>query len=348
MSITNHNIFIDPSYRVFDSDKLFDLTDPILNRDNQLLPFHRLRENMANLGVNIKTADYLFKNENQDNFQCDYYSLGLLDNYLKLVDKKNIQLRGFLIMEPPAVAPQLYRALPELTRHFQRVYLHNTVGDGYSLKGVDQSKLSAFYWPQPNQNVLEPYWSNRERLNRIVVINGNHIPRSFHGQLYGKRIEVMARLAKLGVVDLYGRGWNEWWSHRSMWPPYWMHYKSLMSIYRGSCESKYEVLSRYKFSLCFENMAMKGYVTEKLFDCLYAGTIPLYLGAKDIEALVPVEAYIDCRQFASWEEMSNKVLSMTDAEVVAMREAGREFIQSEAGMKYYHSLLNIFNEKSVA
>ena len=115
-----------------------------------------------------------------------------------------------------------------------------------------------------------------------------------------------------------------------------------MSIYKGACASKYEVLSQYEFALCFENMAMKGYITEKIFDCLYAGTIPLYLGAKDITDLIPENAYIDCRKFASWDEMHDKVMKMTNAEVQSMRAAGRTYIQSDQGLKYYDSLIAIF------
>jgi hypothetical protein len=202
--------------------------------------------------------------------------------------------------------------------------------------------LRKLYWPQPYSKVLVPYWNNADRQNRIVVINGNHIPRSFQGELYSRRIEAMADLAKLDAVDLYGRGWDKWWSHRSMWPPYWRNYRALMSIYRGSCESKYEVLSRYRFSLCFENMTMKGYLTEKLFDCLYAGTIPLYLGAPDIRELVPEGAYIDCRNFGSWKEMWHDVSRIPKEEIESMRLAGREFIEGTAGLKYYNSLVEIF------
>lgn len=117
-----------------------------------------------------------------------------------------------------------------------------------------------------------------------------------------------------------------------------------MSIYKGACNSKYEVLSQYSFALCFENMAMKGYVTEKIFDCLYSGTIPLYLGAKDIASLIPEDAYIDCRGFASWEEMHNKIMGMSGANILSMRQAGRAFIQSKQGLRYYDSLLTIFHE----
>ena len=88
---------------------------------------------------------------------------------------------------------------------------------------------------------------------------------------------------------------------------------------------------------------MKGYVTEKIFDCIYAGTIPLYLGASNIESLVPRDVYVDCRQFKSWRELKIKIESMTESDVSKMREAGRSFLGSIEGLKYYNSLINIFN-----
>jgi hypothetical protein len=336
-------LFIDPSYNVFYQDRLFDINNLSINRDDMLQPFFRLKVTLNDEAIPVRTADYLYE-EGSLSSENHYWSLGILKNYPELLNREGIKLKYFFMMEPPAVASHLYRALPQLTRYFERVYVHNTVGDGYSLKGVDQSRLRSFFWPQPYADVLESHWNNQDRKKRIVVINGNHIPRSFKNQLYSKRITAMASLAKLGIVDLYGRGWDKWWSHRSMWPPYWFNYKTLMSIYRGACDSKYAVLSQYSFSLCFENMVMKGYVTEKIFDCLYAGTIPLYLGAKDIESLIPPEAYIDCRQFSSWSEMGEAVMAMTDAEILKMKEAGKAFIQSDRYLNYYNSLINIFKD----
>lgn len=55
--------------------------------------------------------------------------------------------------------------------------------------------------------MLERYWTKGGRLNRVVVINGNPKPQSYAGELYSKRIEAMATLAKLDAVDLYGTGW---------------------------------------------------------------------------------------------------------------------------------------------
>ena len=61
MNKTNKNLFIDPSYSVFLKNRLFDLNDKILNRDDQLLPFVRLKQNLLNKNINLKTADYFFE-----------------------------------------------------------------------------------------------------------------------------------------------------------------------------------------------------------------------------------------------------------------------------------------------
>jgi alpha(1,3/1,4) fucosyltransferase len=81
-----------------------------------------------------------------------------------------------------------------------------------------------------------------------------------------------------------------------------------MSIYKESCESKYEILSHYKFSLCLKNMTMQGYVTENIFDCFYASTISLYMGASDTTALIPKDAYFSCSSFHGWNSLPNYIL----------------------------------------
>lgn len=338
-----HSIFIDPSYVHFNADGLFNIEDPVLNRDDQLLPFHRLREKLASAGQKIHTADYLPRDSNDLN-PCEYYSLGILDNFKIIRNSRSVNLSAFVIMEPPVVAPHLYAALPELTAVFDRVYLHNIHGDGYSLTGVMREKLRKLYWPIPYSTVLESYWGNRDRLKRIVVINGSHNPHSRSREQYSTRIEAMVALSKSGAVDLYGRGWKRWWSRAALWLPYWRNRSALMSIYKGACSSKFEVLQQYEYCLCFENMAMDGYITEKIFDCLYAGTIPLYLGASDIEKYIPVTAFIDCRKFLSWDELWEEVCAMSEGKIQSMREAGRLFLSSEEAKLFFNSIENIIGE----
>lgn len=51
---------------------------------------------------------------------------------------------------------------------------------------------------------------------------------------------------------------------------------------------KRRAISNYKFYLAFENTDERGYVTEKVFDALLAGVIPVYLGSQiDCQELMP-------------------------------------------------------------
>ena len=334
------NIFIDPAYKAYYQGELFNADNKILNRDDSLSPFIRMHSQFSQNQIKVQTADLLLGNKD-DNLQGHYYSFGILDNLSEFSKRDNLKLKAFVIMEPPVVAPHLYQDLPRLTRLFDKVYVHNTVGDGYSLEDVLTVKLKKFYWPQPYNTVLEQYWDNTNRQMHIVVINGNHKPASFAGELYSKRIEVMAQLRALNFVDLYGRGWNRWWSRSSMWLPYWKHRRDLLSVYKGVCGSKLEVLSQYNFSLCFENMHMQGYVTEKIFDCFYAGTVPIYWGAKDINGLIPAKTYIDYRNFKNSSELAQYLSSMSDEEIMDYKHAARNFLQSTEGLKYYDSITNI-------
>lgn len=330
-------VFIDPSYSVFNQNELFNANNKALNRDDSLAPFVRMREALKNKNIEVQTADYLLQNHSSQE-PVDYYSLGLMDNLDQISRMSHVQKKAFLIFEPPVVAPHLYEALPRLTQLFSAVYIHNTNGDAYSLKGVDKSKLHKFYCPQPFADALEPYWNNTQRKRRLVVINGNHKPVSFNNELYSARIKAMSLFLKLDFVDLYGRNWQKWWSRNSLWLPYWRHRKALLSIYKGPCDSKMEVLSQYDFCLCFENMYMQGYITEKIFDCFYAGTIPIYWGAPDIATLIPNNTYIDYRNFKNHKELHSYLTKMPQSELDDFKQNGRDFLKSFEGCKYYNSM----------
>ena len=50
----------------------------------------------------------------------------------------------------------------------------------------------------------------------------------------------------------------------------------------GAVSDKHSFLQNYKFSLCFENSAHKGYVTEKLIQAFAAGCVPIYWGDESL------------------------------------------------------------------
>lgn len=58
--------------------------------------------------------------------------------------------------------------------------------------------------------------------------------------------------------------------------------------------SKLKFLSDYKFTIAFENTAMSGYATEKLFHPLIAGSVPVYWGDPDVIRDFNPKAFINC------------------------------------------------------
>ena len=107
---TKQAVFIDPSYPDFLEDGLFNSGDPFLNRDNQLLPFIRLKHSLERRSIPVHTADLLKNGSVRANVN-HYWSLGLAD-YQSLRDRADVRLRGCIILEPSLVSPQLYDALP--------------------------------------------------------------------------------------------------------------------------------------------------------------------------------------------------------------------------------------------
>jgi hypothetical protein len=64
-------------------------------------------------------------------------------------------------------------------------------------------------------------------------------------------------------------------------------------------ETKLDTIRTYKFTLALENATAKDYVTEKFYDPLIAGSVPVYLGAPNIDEFAPGDnCFINA---ADWE-----------------------------------------------
>ncbi len=67
--------------------------------------------------------------------------------------------------------------------------------------------------------------------------------------------------------------------------------------YKGPAQDKIETIKYSKFNLAFENERFDHYVTEKIYDAMAAGSVPVYSGAPNITDYVPKECFIDYHQF---------------------------------------------------
>jgi len=70
---------------------------------------------------------------------------------------------------------------------------------------------------------------------------------------------------------------------------------------------KIHLLSGYKFHIAFENKERPGWCTEKLYDALAAGTVPIYWGDPRVEDYFNPQAFINARNFRSWDSLAEYI-----------------------------------------
>lgn len=96
--------------------------------------------------------------------------------------------------------------------------------------------------------------------------------------------------------------------------------------FRGEVRDKASVLSRARFSWCYENSRdLANYVTEKVLDSLGVGCVPVYWGADNVTDIVPAGCFVDRRAFRDTAEVHRYLLSVTDAQYLDYQAAIRGF-----------------------
>lgn len=77
--------------------------------------------------------------------------------------------------------------------------------------------------------------------------------------------------------------------------------------------TKLEIIANYKFTLAFENAIGKDYVTEKFFDPLIAGSVPIYLGAPNVDEFAPADhCFIDVADFRTPKDLAEYLSALND------------------------------------
>lgn len=80
-------------------------------------------------------------------------------------------------------------------------------------------------------------------------------------------------------------------------------------------QTKLETIARYRFTLAFENSIARDNVTEKFYDPLCVGSVPVYLGAPNVSDFAPAKGcYIDVRDFASPRQLAHHLLELPSDE----------------------------------
>jgi hypothetical protein len=73
---------------------------------------------------------------------------------------------------------------------------------------------------------------------------------------------------------------------------------------------------------------IEGYITEKIFDCFKTGTVPIYLGANNIKDYIPESTFIDKRNFSTYNELYNYLISIDEESYSEYQENISNYLKS--------------------
>ena len=312
-------IWVDSPFR---NDQLFNLASP-LNANRSLTMWALLQRRLGDAGRKCHTSDIF---ERRGEIPEIVLLLDLpIDLTEEAVTWDQSVRRWVILSESEVVLPTNWlRARHEV---FEKIFT-------WSDPLVDNERY--FKLNTPALFARQPLFSNTPKTGFCTVIAGEK--GSPHSQeLYSERRRAIKWFERNHPqeLDLYGHGWDLPGLHRSQLLERVNHrlnrfamYRRLAGLryasYRGAIADKYEVLSRYRFSICYENAYdIDGYITEKIFDCFLAGTVPIYLGAGNIAAHVPSQCFIDRREFSSYDELYDHLTGLS-------AEAYREYLSQAA------------------
>ena len=297
---------------------------PGANGGGLYFPFMRLRERFAEVGVQLATPD--MNAGRQVAFELHINARRRLPR---------LPCYAYL-WEHPLIRP-INGDLHRLARYRSCFTWNEALVDGQHMHRL----------PIPNDLAVREVPGYGERDQFCVLIAGNRaLRKSSPLGLTDKRLAAI-RWFDQHVPEhfaLYGHGWDRpaqapgiaarltkrlhaW---RARWWP-----TPRLATYRGPVASKDDVLLHAKFSICYENLrGGAGYVTEKIFDAMLFGCLPVYIGASDIASRIPPECYIDGDRFDDPAELYAALRAIGEDEFRHRRECTLAFLRSAQALAY--------------
>lgn len=106
-------------------------------------------------------------------------------------------------------------------------------------------------------------------------------------------------------------------------------------LFRGETKDKLNVMSQYRFCICYESTSRyPGFITEKIFDAFFAGTVPVYWGPDDITEYVPENCFIDRRKFGDHSDLLAYMQGIGEEEYAEYQRNAGAFLKSDFAQSY--------------
>lgn len=318
-------------HKVYGNNEIFNPKSP-LNRDNCLSFFRELRSEFSIRGYDLQTNDLCSPDT------ADIVVYNEMPSNLQSVKKEKSIV---LLFESELIRPDNW----DLNNHKYFKYIF-TWNDEF----VDNKKYFKFNFVDANEVKFKKF-SEKNKLCTLVAGNKTS---SHPLELYSKRVEAIRWFEKYHPesFEFFGMGWDKYTFKIPVLSkvlnrigPLTRLFASKWPSYRGSAKNKSELLQGYKFSICYENAEkIPGYITEKIFDSMAAGCVPIYWGAPNILNFIPAGCFINKKDFKNYEELYCYLVNMTEAEYTNRQNAIADYFRSEQ-----HCLFeSIYNAKVIA
>lgn len=307
--------------RDYQNNKIFDLQDTRLNRDNCLLPYHMLRENLKKQGYDLVTSDLI---------SPDVADLVLYNEMPKPFPSSINKEKSFLILfESELIRPDNWNL--DYHKEFKKIFTWND-------RFVDGKKYIKFNFPS---KIVTSKIETEKRKKLATLIAGNKTC-SHPLELYSERLKTIRWFEKNHPEDFeyYGIGWD--YSISLWWQKVFKKLKLLSLIpknpsrcYSGKVDSKFEALKNYQFSICYENgKDIHGYITEKIIDCFVSGNIPVYWGAQNISDHIPPNTFINRKDFKTHDDLYSFLKNLSLENIQEFQRNIISFLESKKGYQF--------------
>ena len=310
------------------------------NRDDCLEPFRSLKAQALARGIELHTLDINQSEGKESDFNLYIESVPLITQG----QGKNYLIRFETDLTVAANADNAYLQQFDGIFTWDKSLLEANPQSTMAL-GLAQEKLHPITIPNPlpaefsQDRVVNLGFSARPQFC-ILIASNRHANCLDERALYAERVKAIRWFEANAPSDfvLYGHGWKVPQKRLGMLgklryrlakvPPFLIG-KPVFPSYEGPVKSKFTALSQARFSICFENARdIRGYLTEKIFDCLFAGCVPIYWGDPEVEKAIPKNCFIDFRQFQSYQALYGFLKNLSAADYQAYQLAAQQFLAS--------------------
>lgn len=311
--------------KIFDRDFAYSIS-------HTLLPTVYLHDEARKQELTFITPDLFLENPKAFKGKSIFLISHLISKDIEKLIQLGVEPLLITCQESPFIATRFYIYLNK----YSNLFKYSMLFTGMKKRVGKKTIFIPMYFPQfySNKNHAPVNFSEKKFLTYIT--SNKEIKSTLKvlvlKALYGLNIAIIYPLRKKIIhffsnrsdFDLYGKGWGL------------EKEDFIKKVYRGEVEEKEKKLREYKFALCLENSIFPGYITEKIFDCFFAGTIPIYLGAPDVANYIPKNTFIDINDFNNLSSLEKYLDSIDEILYDKYIKNIRDFLHSDEYKKFSH------------